>query len=57
MLLVKKVRIKHKASLFCLSNQKVDITIVEGLEKLDYDYLEPLNRLIVQAKNSKILAK
>ncbi|CEG82120.1 Putative Dynactin 1 [Rhizopus microsporus] len=37
--------------------RKENITIVEGLEKLDYDYLEPLNRLIVQAKNSKILAK
>lgn len=34
-----------------------NITITEGRERLDYDYLEPLGRLIVQAKNSKILAK
>lgn len=35
----------------------LDINITEGRERLDYDYLEPLGRLIVQAKNSKILAK
>jgi dynactin 1 len=40
-----------------LSLLKIDITIIEGLNKLDFDYLEPLGRLIVQAKNSKILAK
>ncbi|CAO3607813.1 unnamed protein product [Mucor hiemalis] len=34
-----------------------NINITEGRERLDYDYLEPLGRLIVQAKNSKILAK
>ncbi|RCI05266.1 hypothetical protein CU098_009430 [Rhizopus stolonifer] len=33
------------------------IPIVEGLNQLDFEYLEPLTRLIVQAKNSKILAK
>ncbi|KAG1147474.1 hypothetical protein G6F37_004057 [Rhizopus arrhizus] len=37
--------------------RKENITIIEGLNKLDFDYLEPLGRLIVQAKNSKILAK
>jgi hypothetical protein len=35
----------------------IDINITEGRERLDYDYLEPLGRLIVQAKNSKILSK
>ncbi|KAF7727233.1 hypothetical protein EC973_007846 [Apophysomyces ossiformis] len=34
-----------------------DINITEGLERLDYDYLEPLSRLVVQAKSSKIMAK
>ncbi|GAA5813625.1 hypothetical protein MFLAVUS_007108 [Mucor flavus] len=34
-----------------------NITITEGRERLDYDYLEPLGRLIVQAKNSKILSR
>ncbi|GAN11005.1 dynactin [Mucor ambiguus] len=37
--------------------QSDNINIIEGRERLDYDYLEPLGRLIVQAKNSKILAK
>ncbi|KAI8076966.1 dynein associated protein-domain-containing protein [Thamnidium elegans] len=34
-----------------------NIVITEGRERLDYDYLEPLGRLIVQAKNSKILSR
>ncbi|KAI9032609.1 dynein associated protein-domain-containing protein [Phycomyces nitens] len=33
------------------------INITEGLETLDYDYMDPLNNLIAQAKNSKIIAK
>ncbi|CAO3591941.1 unnamed protein product [Absidia cylindrospora] len=33
------------------------IKITEGLERFDYDYLEPLSRLIVQSKNSKIMAR
>ncbi|CAO3617130.1 unnamed protein product [Cunninghamella blakesleeana] len=34
-----------------------EIQVVEGRLSLDVDYLEPLVRLIVQAKNSKITAK
>ncbi|CAO3646926.1 unnamed protein product [Cunninghamella blakesleeana] len=37
--------------------QNDNIKITEGFERLDYDYLEPLSRLVVQAKNSKILAR
>ncbi|CEP09589.1 hypothetical protein [Parasitella parasitica] len=37
--------------------QNENISIIEGRERLEYDYLEPLTRLIVQAKNSKILSK
>ncbi|CAO3622239.1 unnamed protein product [Cunninghamella echinulata] len=37
--------------------RKDNIQITEGFERLDYDYLEPLTRLVVQAKNSKILAR
>ncbi|RCH96124.1 hypothetical protein CU098_003948, partial [Rhizopus stolonifer] len=37
--------------------RKENINVIEGLNSLDFDYLEPLGRLIVQAKNSKILAK
>ncbi|KAI8329056.1 dynein associated protein-domain-containing protein [Chlamydoabsidia padenii] len=33
------------------------IKIAEGIERLEYDYLEPLSRLIVQSKNSKIMAR
>ncbi|KAI8061430.1 dynein associated protein-domain-containing protein [Gongronella butleri] len=33
------------------------VNVAEGLDRLDYDYLEPLSRLIVQAKSSKIIAK
>ncbi|KAG0172688.1 hypothetical protein DFQ28_009666 [Apophysomyces sp. BC1034] len=33
------------------------ISIAEGLEYLDYNYLEPLNRLIVQSKNTKVVAR
>ena len=37
--------------------RKEGISITEGEERLDYDYIEPLGRLISHAKNSKILAK
>ncbi|KAI9490051.1 dynein associated protein [Zychaea mexicana] len=37
--------------------KKEGISITEGEERLDYDYIEPLGRLISHAKNSKILAK
>lgn len=33
------------------------LAIAEGTEQMDQDYLEPLGRLIAQAKNSKIIAK
>jgi dynactin 1 len=33
------------------------VSLLEGMEMLDMDYLEPLGRLIVLAKNSKITAK
>jgi dynactin 1 len=33
------------------------LLIAEGTEQMDQDYLEPLGRLIAQAKNSKIIAK
>lgn len=35
----------------------LDIQIEEGSVCLEVDYLEPLTRLIVQSKNSKIIAK
>lgn len=37
--------------------RKEGISITEGEERLDFDYLEPLGRLVSQAKNSKIMAK
>ncbi|KAI8375957.1 dynein associated protein-domain-containing protein [Radiomyces spectabilis] len=33
------------------------VVVIEGLDRLDFDYLEPLGRLIVQSKGSKIIAK
>ncbi|ORX62149.1 hypothetical protein DM01DRAFT_1379982 [Hesseltinella vesiculosa] len=39
------------------SAREEGIQVAEGLVRLDYDYLEPLSRLIVQAKSSKIIAK
>lgn len=36
---------------------KENIGIVEGQERLEYDYVEPLTRLVSHAKNSKIQAK
>lgn len=59
------MRLKARVSISWYSEEKkswaymvaLDINIIEGRERLDYDYLEPLGRLIVQAKNSKILAK
>jgi dynactin 1 len=33
------------------------LVIEEGIEEMDQNYLEPLGRLIAQAKNSKIIAK
>lgn len=33
------------------------MVICEGTEQMDQDYLEPLGRLVAQAKNSKIVAK
>jgi dynactin 1 len=33
------------------------LVIKEGTEQMDQDYLEPLGRLIAQAKNSKIISK
>lgn len=37
--------------------KKIGIKVTEGFERLDYDYLEPLTRLIVQSKNGKIMAR
>ncbi|KAI8092701.1 dynein associated protein-domain-containing protein [Halteromyces radiatus] len=37
--------------------RKDGIKITEGYERLDYDYLEPLSRLVVQSKNSKMMAR
>ncbi|ORZ17984.1 dynein associated protein-domain-containing protein [Absidia repens] len=39
------------------ANKVEDIPVAEGSVCLDVDYLEPLTRLIVQAKSSKISAK
>lgn len=33
------------------------VSMLEGMELMDQNYLEPLGRLIAQAKNSKIVAK
>ena len=33
------------------------LVLTQGVEEMDQDYLEPLGRLIAQAKNSKIIAK
>ncbi|KAI8145083.1 hypothetical protein BJV82DRAFT_47139 [Fennellomyces sp. T-0311] len=33
------------------------MTITEGLERLDYDYMEPLGRLVTETKNCKLVAK
>ncbi|KAI7898739.1 dynein associated protein-domain-containing protein [Cokeromyces recurvatus] len=45
-----------KQALDC-PTQNENINIIEGRQTLDYDYLEPLGRLVSQAKNSKVLAK
>lgn len=57
MQLAKKVSAQKSELLLLTHRKKKDINVIEGLNSLDFDYLEPLGRLIVQAKNSKILAK
>lgn len=34
-----------------------DVSIIEGMSIMDQNYIEPLSRLIAQAKNTKIIAK
>ncbi|KAI9493077.1 dynein associated protein-domain-containing protein [Zychaea mexicana] len=39
------------------ANKAEAMTIIEGPERLDYDYMEPLGRLVTETKNCKMVAR